>query len=227
MAEGAGGAGGATGFLGGREKARVAGYPSGWLNTLPLRVAECYRGCGFLLEQVDLSGVQSVVDLGCGAGIDVRLIAERMDAGGRVIALDLTPEMLRLVDRSAGACSRITVLPLAGDMESLPLADNTTDIVMANASFNLTVDKSIAAAEAFRILRPGGRLIFRELVLEGQLPPELHEDPMAGNTSLGGVLPERELLEAIGEAGFIDTHVSHHKSFSYVTAIRLEANKPT
>lgn len=216
---------GRAGFRGGMEKALAAGYPHDWLKSLPPRVAESYRGCGFLLEDIDLSGVKTVVDLGCGAGLDARLVAERMEAGGRVIALDLTPWMLTLVEASTSPRTGASTFPIVGDMECLPLKNEMAEMVMANASFNLTLDKPAAAAEAFRILRPGGRLILRELILEGALPQEISQDPMAGNTSLGGVLPARELYDLFQEAGFQNIRISDHRPFSMVIAVRLEAQK--
>lgn len=207
---------------GGRERARQAGYPPSWLNALPDRVAEAYCGCGYALEGVDLGGVRLVVDLGCGAGLDARLMAERLGARGRVVAVDFSPAMLRRVRETAGG--RAT--PLIGDIERLPLRGGTADLVIANASLNLAVDKAAALAEAARILRPGGRLVAREMVRQGPLPPEIAQDPAAWNASLGGVPEEEEWRALAARAGFIGVRISHHRPFAPVVAVRMEAAKP-
>jgi SAM-dependent methyltransferase len=202
-------------------RAREAGYPA----TLPARIADRYSGCGYALDGVDLSGVRVAVDLGCGAGLDARLLAGKLADGAVVIALDLAPAMLGRV-REAAPRNAIPILALAGDMEQLPLDDAIADLVIANASFNLTVDKPAAFAEAARILRPGGRLIARELVRERDLPGDLAQDPAAWNASLGGVPLENELYDLLREAGFAAVRITGHNPFPPVIAIRLEATKP-
>ena len=179
-----------------------------------------------MLEEVDLSGVRVGVDLGCGAGLDAYLVARDLVGGGMVVALDLTPPMLNRVRQVADALPDLSVHPVAGDMEQLPLKGGAVDLVLANASFNLTLDKHAAFAEAVRILRPGGRLVARELIRVGELPAEIAQDPMAWNASLGGVLEEEALCDVAGAAGFAHVRISHHYPFPPVVAVRLEAVKP-
>jgi len=199
----------------GAGRAREAGYPAGWLHALPNEIANSYSGCGYALDGVDLSGVTVAVDLGCGAGLDSRLLLERLDDGANLVALDLSPRMMeRARDAAPGA------LVLVGDMEGLPLADGCADLVYANASFNLTTDKDAAFREAFRILRPGGRLLARDLVREGPLPQEVMETSTA---SLGGVLEEADLRAAVEGAGFTDVAIDDARPFSYVISVRIRA----
>ncbi|HBK78362.1 MAG TPA: hypothetical protein DDZ83_01530 [Nitrospinae bacterium] len=209
---------------GGSGRAHEAGYPAGWLDSLPLRVSGAYCGCGYALEGIDLSGAHLAVDLGCGAGLDSRLAAEALPEGGRVLALDMVVPMLWRVKEAAG--ERGAVYPVAGDMECLPIASNSADIVMANASLNLLLDKAAALAEIWRILRPGARLIARELIREGELPVEIAQDPTAWNASLGGVLEEGEWLRLLKGAGFSNVVISGHRPFRPVIAVRIEAVKP-
>jgi arsenite methyltransferase len=115
---------------------------------------------------------------------------------------------------------------VGGDFEMLPLADAICDVVIANAAFNLALDPALAFAEAWRILRPGGRLHICDLVREGELPPELLADPLGWSTSLGGVMRERELIKTIQGAGFNDVRVSGHRPFAPVVAVRVDAEKP-
>ncbi|MEE9276539.1 MAG: methyltransferase domain-containing protein [bacterium] len=222
---------------GGRARAREAGYPAGWLEGLPARASGAYCGCGFSLEEVELTGAERILDLGCGAGLDARLAAERLGTAGRpgtaeglgtigrVLALDMTVSMLARVRESAEGLPPGRVTPLAGDMERLPLRDGAFDLVLANASLNLTIDKGRALAEAARVLRPGGRLIARELVREGELPVDIAQDPTAWNASLGGVLEEAEWGALARAAGFAEVRISHHHPFPPVIAVRIEARR--
>jgi len=208
----------------GAERALAAGYTRQFMESLPGAVADAYCGCGHpladgVLAGLDLGRVRIAVDLGCGAGIDTRLLAGLLEPQSLVIGLDMTPGMLAL----AGVGP---VRTMASDMEALALADGVADLVIANASFNLTTDKRTAFTEAYRILKPGGRLAARDLIRDGDLPPELMEDPQAWNTSLGGVLEKKELLAAMTEAGFFRPRISGHQPFGPVTSVRLEAVKP-
>lgn len=210
---------------GGADRVLEAGYPADWAKDLPASILGRYSGCGFLLDDVDLSGVRVAVDLGCGAGLDARLIASRMPAGTTVIALDFTEAMLHRVQDAADPNSDVTTLPLCGDMEQLPLANGSVDMVFANASFNLATDKTAAFREAARVLQRTGRLIARDLIKERDLPAEVLQDPLSSSTSLGGAVPEENLRIAMEAAGFTDIRIDGHTPFSYLTAVRISARK--
>lgn len=210
---------------GGADRVLAAGYPEADIATLPAGLADGYSGCGYLLDGVDLSGVHIAVDLGCGAGLDARLMAGQLAPDAIVIALDFTAAMLRRVDTIKDA-SAASLLPVAGDMEQLPLADGCADLVTANAAFNLTLDKTLAFSEAARVLRPGGRLIARDLIKDRDIPQEVLQDPLSSSTSLGGVVTEAELRAAIRAAGLVGVQISGHEVFSYVTSVRIETVKP-
>jgi SAM-dependent methyltransferase len=202
----------------GAGRPHMARYPRRFLELLPRSVVDAYCGCGNPLDGLDLSGVRVAVDLGCGAGIDTRLLSGLLDKGSIVIGLDMTPAMLALGRNEQ-------VQGVAADMEKLPLADGVADLLLANASFNLTLDKAAAFQEAHRVLKPGGRLVARDLIRQQELPREIMEDPLAWNTSLGGVLEERELMDVLVAAGFSESRISDHRSFPPVISIRLEAVK--
>lgn len=211
----------------GAHRMREDGYPAAVFECVPPEFIGAYRGCGFPLEDVNLAAVRCAVDLGSGAGIDAWWMASQMAPGGRVIAVDMTAAMLRVLARARAlndpaACS---IWPVAGDLEQLPLACGSADLVTANASFNLAVDKAAAFAEAFRILRPGGRLAARDLVLDGALPREVLEDPLSNATSLGGVVTEAKLRRAIGRAGFSEVRITGYRPFSCVLSVQLSAVK--
>ncbi|MCY3822496.1 MAG: methyltransferase domain-containing protein [Nitrospinae bacterium] len=211
---------------GGADRAREAGYPARFIDGLPERVSASYCGCGYLLDGVDLKGVRTAVELGCGAGLDARLVSERLEEGARLVALDIAPQMLhRTREALEGVRSSVRRHLLTGDMENIPLADGIADIVLANASLNLTVDKPKALIEARRILKPGGRLIARELVREGELPVEIAQDPQAWNASLGGVCEEAEWESLLARAGFREVEMSGHAPFRPVISVRIHARK--
>jgi len=205
-------------------RAGQAGYPTAFLADLPEAVIDAYCGCGNPLGGAvgrhDLAEVRVAVDLGCGAGIDARQLARLLPAGSLIIGIDMTQAMASLANTGP-------VRAVAADMEGLPLADAAADLVIANASFNLTTDQRLAFSEAHRVLKPGGRLVIRELIRDGELPVEVREDPQAWNTSLGGVLGEQELLASLTQAGFTAPRISDRRPFPPVTSIRLEAMKPT
>jgi arsenite methyltransferase len=214
--------------LAGAQRMREHGYPEAVIERVPPELAAAYSGCGFPVAGVNLAGVHYAVDLGCGIGIDAWWLASEMAPGGTVVAVDMTAPMLRML-RPVSACGVQTgclVFPVAGDLERIPLASGIADLVVANASFNLAVDKESAFAEAFRILKPGGRLAARDLVLGEALPREVLEDPLADVTSLGGVVAEDELRHVIAGAGFTDVQITDHRPFSYVVSVQLTAMKP-
>ena len=211
---------------GGAQRALGAGYPAHFIEGLPERVSSSYCGCGYLLKGVDLAGVQTTVELGCGAGLDARLLSEKLEAGASLFAVDFAPQMLqRTREAFVGVDVGARVHLLAGDMENIPIADGVADVVLANASFNLTVSKKKALAEAHRILKPGGRLVARELIREGELPGEIAQDPQAWNASLGGVCEQVEWESLLAGAGFCDIDISGHAPFRPVVSVRIRARK--
>ena len=204
-------------------RAVAAGYPADWVGLMPAGLAASYSGCGFLWQGMtagedDLAG-QQVVDLGAGAGFD-GFIAGQIFHADALVSVDLTPEMGAVAGRS-----NPRLWPLAGDIERLPLADGCADLVIANASFNLTVNKDIAFAEAYRILKLGGRLIARDLVKVGELPAEVREDPLSFNTSLGGAGDEETMEKSLNSAGFSEVQIFGHQPFSYLTSVLISAAK--
>ena len=207
-------------------RALRAGYGAEALAPVPRRLVDAWSGCGNLAACVMLEGIDTVVDLGCGSGLDAWLIATAPRAPKRVITLDLTPETLTGLHEARDRTAPCELYAIAGDMELLPLANACCDLVIANASFNLALDPHKAFAEAANILRPGGRLHVMELVREAALPAELLADPMGHSTSLGGVMHERDLHAAVCEAGFVDVVIHGHRPFPPAIAVQIEARVP-
>lgn len=213
---------------GARQRMLDAGYPPALVDRLPAEVIAAWRGCGDPLEGLRLAGVRLAVDIGCGAGIDAGRLASQLEAGGAVLALDMTLPLLCLLQRANAGPIRPTsqVWSVAGDRETLPLASAIADLVIANATFNLAIDRAAAFSEAWRILKPGGRLSARDLVRKGELPREILEDPLADVTSLGGTPTEDALHAELTDAGFRNIQIRGHRPFACVSSVAIDAVKP-
>ena len=201
-----------------------AGYPEHWVRGLGSDLARAYLGCGFPFSGLKNHEIPWAVDLGCGAGLDVLYLAENHSEIGNILGIDLAPEMLELANATAQrALGKLQFI--ASDLERLPLNSNFADLVVVNASLNLTASKVCALKEIYRILVPGGYLIGRELVRDGPLPAEILSNPLSHNTSLGGVPLEDDLLEALAIVGFQDAIIGDHKEFSVVWSVAIRATK--
>jgi ubiquinone/menaquinone biosynthesis C-methylase UbiE len=148
-----------------------------------------------------------VLDLGSGAGKDVFLAARKVGASGRVIGVDMTPEMLALARRNAAKLGLGNVEFRQGQIEELPLDDASVDLVISNCVINLSPDKPKVFREAFRVLKPGGRLVVSDIVLERPLPPKLKADQGLYAACISGALLRGEYLQAVRAAGFQEPEI--------------------
>jgi arsenite methyltransferase len=170
-------------------------------------------GCGNPAALADLKAGEVVLDLGSGAGVDVFLAANKVGPTGKAIGIDMTKEMVdkaRGIARSHGY--RNTEFRL-GEMEKLPVRDESVDAIISNCVINLSPDKSKVFQEAYRVLKPKGRLIVSDIVSEGALPDEIKCDPEAWACCIAGALEQREYLEKIKKAGFGDVKVVASREF--------------
>jgi arsenite methyltransferase len=156
----------------GPESAKALGYSADEIDSLPPSVTESFAGVGnpFLLGEPHAG--QTVLDLGCGAGMDAVLAARKVGPSGKVIGVDITEEMLHKAQENADAIGLTNVEFQQGDVESLPLADKTVDVVISNGVFNLCLNKPRVVAEVLRVLRAGGRLLMADMLLEDHVTPE-------------------------------------------------------
>lgn len=155
-------------------------YTDDQLARLPLGAREWALGVGNPVPRAELGAGEVVVDLGCGAGVDVLLAADRVGPTGRVIGIELLPEMLGRAATFAAEAGAVNVEFHHSEMESLPLPDGAADVVISNGAINLSARKSRVLAEAHRVLRPGGRLCVSDLTIrEEELPTEIVTHPSA------------------------------------------------
>ena len=209
----------------GRSGAHRAGYDPGRLSRVPSSISKGWSGCGALAPTVGALPFNVVVDLGCGTGTDTWLIANSDNPPRMIIAVDLTPETLEGLQGAAQSVEKCTILPVTGDIEFLPLADECCNAVIANGAFSLAVDQQKAFSEALRILRPGGKLHAIDLVSDDEFSSDILSDPMGHGTALGGVKPADHLRAIIEGVGFVDVDFRNERSFPPATAIEIRARK--
>jgi arsenite methyltransferase len=184
-------------------------------------------GCGVPTAVADLNPGEVVLDLGSGAGADVLISARRVAPGGRVIGLDMTSEMLDLARRNAYEAGVDNVEFLQGYLEDIPLPDASVDVVISNCVINLAADKSLVLAEAARVLRPGGRLAFSDVIADEGMDETTKADMAQWTGCIAGALTQTEFTDALRAAGFIDieirpTHRVHNNAQAAI--IRASAN---
>jgi len=170
-------------------------------------------GCGNPTAVAELKAGEVVLDLGSGAGVDVFLAANKVGATGKTIGVDMTKEMVDKAKGIARSHGYHNVEFRLGDMEKLPVGDESVDVIISNCVINLSPDKSKVFQEAYRVLKPKGRLIVSDIVSEGVLPSEIKKDLNAWARCIGGALEQQEYLEKIKKAGFGDVEVVSSREF--------------
>ena len=191
----------------------VPGYNTEELSQLPAD-ADLGLGCGNPLALESVREGEVVVDLGAGGGIDCFLAARRVGPTGRVIGVDMTPEMVLLAQRNAKTTGVKNVEFRLGEIEDLPVEDDVADLIISNCVLNLVPDKQRAFAEAFRVLKPGGRISVSDIVTTGPLPEAARASVGAYVACLGGALPLEDYLGAARAAGFADVHVASETAYA-------------
>jgi arsenite methyltransferase len=189
-----------------------AGYETEELQSAPAEAAEFSLGCGNPTAIAGLKAGEVVLDIGSGGGLDSFLSAQKVGSPGRVIGVDMTPEMLERARQTAEKSGYSNVEFRFGHAEDLPVKDSTVDVVLSNCVINLTSDKGKAFNEAFRVLKEGGRLHVSDIVTDGQIPLDMREDPNNWPDCVYGALPEQEYLDLISQAGFTDMTVRRSPS---------------
>ena len=197
----------ATGPLAGTDPITRDLYDAVQTGGLPEAAVLASLGCGNPTALAELRAGEVVLDLGSGGGIDVLLSAKRVGPTGRAYGLDMTDEMLALArdnQRQAGATN---VEFLQGEIEHIPLPDASVDVIISNCVINLSADKDRVLAEAFRVLKPGGRFAVSDVVTRGAIRPEIRASAMAWVGCVAGALDEDDYRHKLAAAGFSDIGV--------------------
>ena len=169
---------------------------------LPEDAVSASLGCGNPTALIDLQPGQTVLDLGSGGGIDVLLSAKRVGPAGKVYGLDMTDEMLALARENQKKAGATNVEFLKGTIESIPLPDNSVDVVISNCVINLSTDKDAVLREAFRVLKPGGRFAVSDVVVRGEVPAEIRRSVELWIGCIAGALDESDYRARLAKAGF-------------------------
>jgi len=176
------------------ESAQTAGLPQG--------AVLASLGCGNPTALAQLKPGEIVLDLGSGGGIDVLLSAKRVSPGGKAYGLDMTDEMLALARENQKKAGVENVEFLKGEIENIPLPESAVDVVISNCVINLSADKDRVFQEAFRVLRPGGRFAVSDVVVNGEVPPEIRRNMELWVGCVAGALRDSEYISKLASAGF-------------------------
>lgn len=189
------------------------GYALQDLEAIPRAAVDSGRGCGNPLALASLRPGEVVLDLGSGGGLDVLLASQRVGAKGFVYGVDANPDMLDLARRNAAQAGADNVAFLPGDLEGIPLADQSVDVILSNCVLNLTLDKSRALNEAFRVLRPGGRLAVSDIVIDPDLAGFAHSESeireqLDWASCSAGALTSGDLRSRLVASGFVEIELA-------------------
>lgn len=188
---------------------------------LPAEAAGLSLGCGNPVALASLRPGEVVLDIGSGAGLDVFLAARQVGPTGRAIGLDMTEAMIQRASRLAGQAGFRNVEFRLGDAEEMPLPDESVDVIISNCVINLAPDKGQVFREAYRVLRPGGRLMISDIVTDKPLPESVRSDPEEWARCVGGAIPDEEYTRLIAEAGFEQVLCIHGLDFQQVGDVRV------
>jgi len=195
-------------------------------------------GCGNPIALSELKKGETVLDLGSGGGLDCFLAAKNVGPKGRVIGLDMTPEMIKLACMNAAKMGIKNVEFRQGEMENMPIDSESVDVIISNCVINLSPDKDAVFREAFRVLKPGGRLCVSDMVTHGELPESVRQDLSQWACCIGGAIDEKAYLQKISDAGFEKPQVVEAKvgtakgkkscsgSNSIIASVAVKAFKP-
>ena len=177
-------------------------YDASQARQIPEEAMLASLGCGNPTALARLNPGETVLDLGSGGGINVLLSARRVGPGGKAYGLDMTDEMLALANENKRKAGAENVEFLLGEIENIPLPDNTVDVIISNCVINLSADKDLVLREAFRVLKPGGRFAVSDVVTRGEIAAAVRESVLAWVGCIAGALEENEYRGKLATAGF-------------------------
>ncbi len=224
-----------------QQLSELMGYSQEAMDSVP-DGANMGLGCGNPVALSSLQPGEVAVDLGCGAGFDCFLAAREVGQSGRVIGIDMTPDMISKARRNAQEFDLDNIEFRLGEIEHLPVADNTADIVMSNCVINLSPDKQQVYRDAYRILKPGGRLCISDVVATAPIPEDLQQDLELVSACVGGAATIEALAEMLEKAGFQNIQIhpkeesrelisqwvsaKNREAGDYVVSAYIKADKP-
>ncbi len=182
-------------------------YDAGQSGEVPTEAMQASLGCGNPTALAQLNAGETVLDLGSGGGIDVLLSARRVGPTGKAYGLDMTDEMLALANENKKKAGVENVEFLKGEIEHIPLPDNSVDVVISNCVINLSSDKDAVLREAFRVLKPGGRFAVSDVVTRGEMLPEIRKSVLLWVGCIAGALEENDYVSKLKAAGFAEAEI--------------------
>ena len=189
-------------------------YNSGEKGLVPEKAVLASLGCGNPTALADLHPGEVVLDLGSGGGIDVLLSAQRVGPSGKAYGLDMTDDMLALARENQKQAGIANVEFLKGEIEDIPLPDNAVDVIISNCVINLSADKNRVLAEAFRVLKPGGRFAVSDVVVRGDVPDEVRRSMLLWVGCIAGALEENDYHARLANAGFADISIEPTREYN-------------
>ena len=233
IAQGEQSCGSGCGCTSSTDLAMKLGYSKDNLENIP-EASNMGLGCGNPTALATLKEGETVLDLGSGGGIDAFLAAIKVGETGNVIGVDMTEEMIQKAKSAAINFGYKNVEFRLGDIENLPLDDNSVDVIISNCVINLSVDKEKVFKEAYRVLKPSGRILISDIVTEGQLPEKVKKNFGAWASCIAGALEKTKYLETIKKSGFTNVKIVSESTFTLniskelsgkITSVQVQAHK--
>lgn len=182
-------------------------YDPELLTKIPEDITGFSLGCGDPISLAGIQAGQTVLDLGSGGGLDCFLAARLVGTTGRVIGVDMTPEMLAKARSAADRIGLTNVEFRQGYLEELPVEDHSVDVVISNCVINLSPDKTSVLREVFRVLKPGGKISVSDIVTSGAMPEAMKADIDAWSACVSGAIPAEEYVDGLRQTGFVDIQI--------------------
>ena len=202
-------------------------YGTDDLGAVPGAAAAASLGCGNPTAVAELHSGEVVLDLGSGGGMDVILSARRVGPAGKAYGLDMTDEMLELARRNAAEAGISNVEFLKGEIEDIPLPDDSIDVVISNCVINLSTDKAAVIGETARVLRPGGRFAVSDIVADPDMDEATKQDMAQWTGCIAGALTRDEYSRLLRDAGFVDVEIIEtHRVDEHASSAIIRARKP-
>lgn len=190
-------------------------YEPGQTAVLPADAIVASLGCGNPTALAELEAGDVVLDLGSGGGIDVLLSGRRVGPTGKAYGLDMTDDMLALARANAAKAGATNVEFLKGEIEQIPLPDDSVDVIISNCVINLSADKRRVLAEAFRVLKPGGRFAVSDVIVRGEIPDAVRQNMELWVGCVAGALEEEEFKQLLLETGFVDPSIEPTRVYEF------------